>query len=177
MDGIMLCTGIELTILCVAWSLKSLDDLNSKARSEVRILSVGLLSTSPARVAEDIDVRSPDRKAMEAQVFLALSYPHVICRTTFIADLREDLEKEFVVEAGSHTDWLWIDCHIAHVGNAMKRLAPPVESLDAEMRNCLRHIHHDLCLFFERHARHDVNCSLMRRKRWILIRISLCYSQ
>ena len=41
-------------------ALQTLDESNAQTRGEKRVLAVGFLSASPARVAKDIDIRTPE---------------------------------------------------------------------------------------------------------------------
>ena len=65
MNGIVLGTGPELTILRILRSLQTLHHLGAHHRGQIGILTVGLLSPAPSRIAEDIHIRCPDGKAME----------------------------------------------------------------------------------------------------------------
>ena len=82
-------------------ALQSVDHGQSHALRQVRVFTVGLLSASPARVAEYVDVRSPERQALitlYASTFLGL----LVLGTCFVAGGRKDLVHQFVVPRCCH---------------------------------------------------------------------------
>ena len=64
MYGEMFGASVQFIVLGVGRSLQSSNDLQSQYRGEIRVFSVGLLSASPARVSENVDVRSPESQAL-----------------------------------------------------------------------------------------------------------------
>ena len=168
-DSIMLGTGIEFAIFGVQRSLQALHHLHAHARSEVGILAVGLLSASPTWVTEDVHVRCPHRQAMETGVLVAVAEPLVVGSTSLVTHLVEDGIHHLVVERRSHADRFGINGHVAHVGNAVQGLAPPVELLDTQARNGIRHVKHQRRLLLQRQAAQQVLCTLTGRQFGILI--------
>ena len=70
MNGKVLGTCMRLVILRVV-ALHTEHHAQSHAGTEVRVLAVGFLSTSPAWVAEDVHVRCPYREAAHLHVLAA----------------------------------------------------------------------------------------------------------
>ena len=106
---------------------------------------------------------------METGVLVAVAEPFVIGSTSFVTHLVEDGIHHLVVERRSHTDRFGINGHVAHVGNAVQSLAPPVELLDTQARNGIRHVKHQRRLLFQRQAAQQVLCTLTGRQFGILI--------
>ena len=170
MDSIMLGTGIELAVLGVRRTLETLHHLHTHAGSKIRIFAIGLLSASPAWITEDVHVRCPHRQAMETGVLVTVLQPLVVGGTTLVAHLVEDGIYHLVVERGSHANRFWINSHVAHVGNAMKGFAPPVELLDAQAGNGIRHVEHQGGLLLNGQAAKKVFRTFARRQIGVLIR-------
>ena len=69
MYGIVLGTGPEFAILGILRPLQSTYHLGAHYTCQVGIFTVSLLSTSPTRVTEDVDIRSPYRQAAHLHIF------------------------------------------------------------------------------------------------------------
>src|SRR5690606_41714625 len=89
MNRIVLRRGIDLPVPRVI-TLKSLHERDPHARREERILAVRLLTTSPARIAKDIDVGRPEGQALIAIALLATG-ARAMLRATLIPAPRRDL--------------------------------------------------------------------------------------
>src|SRR6185369_11969421 len=66
-------------------TLQALHELNPKTPGEIWIFAVSLLSASPARVAKDIDVGTPERQALIAKA-LVLTHKLVMLGARFGRD-------------------------------------------------------------------------------------------
>ena len=68
MHGKVLCAGPELAILGILWALQATHHLGAHDARQVGVFTVGLLSTPPTWVAEDVHVGRPHREAVELLV-------------------------------------------------------------------------------------------------------------
>ena len=128
--GVVLGAGVGLIVLA-GLLLHAQDGLEADDRGQVRVLARGLLAASPARVAEDVDVRAP-----EGQLRVAGIVPGLVVHVPFplgtvpvgarlVGDGGIDLIDLLRVEGGGHADGLRI--HGVAVGaDAVAGLAPPV---------------------------------------------------
>src|SRR5215813_7012548 len=66
-NGVVLWRGDYLKVTRVI-ALQSLHKRHSQARGKVRIFAISFLAASPARVAKDIDVRTPECKTLIARM-------------------------------------------------------------------------------------------------------------
>ncbi len=101
MHGIVLGAGMKLVILVAFAALKSLDHSLAHQAVHIWILAISLLTSSPTRVAEDIDIRRPEGEA------LVLSYSAVfagygVFSTRFVAHRSEHLFDQSVVKRARH---------------------------------------------------------------------------
>src|SRR5512138_78639 len=167
MNRIVLRRGIDLPVLRVI-TLKSLHELDPHERREERILAVRLLTTSPARIAKDIDVGRPEGQALIAIALLATG-ELVMLRATFIADRRCDLTHQMRIERRRQTDRLRKRRRRARARNAMQRFVPPFVLRHAETRNRGGVILQLCDLLFERHPRDEIGSTLLERSIEILI--------
>ena len=76
-DGIVLGAGPEFTVFRLFRTLQTAYHLHTHLGGQVRILTIGLLTASPTRVTEDIDVRCPDRETAHLHV-LTLQVVHTV---------------------------------------------------------------------------------------------------
>ena len=138
--GIVLGTGVGLEILVVV-ALHAQDGLHAQYGIHVGVLTAGLLTTSPARVAENVNVRTPERQLRIARIVgHALWHVEqlgvvvvgaVPVGTGLVADLRENIIDQLRIKGCRHTDGLWID-GVATLAYTVTSLAPPVVTGDAE---------------------------------------------
>ena len=115
--------------------LHAQDGLHTQYGIQVRVLTTGLLTTTPARITEDVDVGTPERQLRIAGIVRhALWYVEqlrvivvgtVPVGTCLVADLREYVIYQLGIERSSQTDGLGID-GIAALADTMTGLAPPV---------------------------------------------------
>ena len=85
MYGEVFGTSVQFVVLRVGRSLQSSNDLQSQYRGEIRVFSVGLLSATPTRVSENVDVRRPESQALIFPVS-AFALEVVEFCTGFVAD-------------------------------------------------------------------------------------------
>ena len=175
--GIVFGTRPELAILRRLRSLQSAHHLCAHHGGQIGVFAIGLLATSPARVAEDVHVRCPYAQAVELLVF-ALQVVHavVILRTKLGAGHVEHPIHHVRVPRCRHCDGFGKHRYVSHVGGAVKGFAPPEEFLDAQSGNGGTLVEHQLRFLFERQSLTEVDGSLMCREVWILIGQLLCCS-
>ena len=161
MDGIMLSTSPEFAILGSLRSLQATHYGASHLGGEIWILTVCLLSTSPARVTEDIHIRSPYRESMETGNITTFLLEFIPLGTHLIRCGIENLEHQALIEGSCHADRLWEDGNISHVCHAMQSLAPPLESLDAKSRDSRGIIQHQGCFLLQGKTSTEVYRSLV----------------
>ena len=136
---------------------------------EERVFAVGLLSASPARVAEDVDVRCPERQPLIA-LHLPCPLRHHVFGTCLIAGDAEGPAHQRIVPRRSHAHGDGEHRCRAVAGNAMQRFVPPLEGRDAQPRDGWRDVHHDFRLLFQRESLAEVASTFFARERRILIR-------
>ena len=97
-------------------ALQSLDERHAKRAAQERVFAVGFLAAAPARVAEDVDVRRPERQPAEP-FGVAVVFGGVIVelRAAFNADDVCFLMKQRRIPRGRHADGLRENRRIAVV--------------------------------------------------------------
>ena len=105
MYGKMLGTSVQLVILLAVGTLQSAYDRHAHLSGQVGILSIGLLSASPARVAEDVDVGRPYGESLITFQF-ALAAEGSVLGAGFVGDSSKYVVEQVAIERGSHTDGL-----------------------------------------------------------------------
>ena len=169
-DGIVLRAGMGLQDRGIRRALQSTDDGHAQLPGQIRVLAVGLHSPSPARVAEDVDVRRPEGDALvlpHAPGFLRQAVLH----PRLVADGRKDFIEQRLVERSRHADGLREHRGRPVPGHPVQRLAPPVVSLYAERGHRGGIVHRHGSLLLERHAGHQVRRPLLGRQRTVLVRL------
>ena len=149
MNCIVLGTSPELAVFRILRSLQSAHHGTSHSGGQVRILTIGFLSTTPSRITEDIDVWSPDRESMETGYISPLLLQFIPFGTHLIRCCIKDSIHHSVVKRCCHSDRFRKDGYISHVRHTMQRLAPPLESLDSQSRNSRRIIQHQRSFLFQ----------------------------
>ena len=155
-------------------ALQSTHHSLSHLRSEIGVFAVCLLSATPTRVAEYVDIRSPHRKAVEScsrDTVLILFVPLSSCLVG--SHGKYALHKRHV-ERCRHADWLGEHSDIALVGKSVQSLTPPTERFDAQSWDGRRFVTHQVCLLLESKARREVKGSFMSRQVSVLVRPLLC---
>ena len=130
--GEMFRAGKQFAVAVGAVALQTAHHGQSHASGEIGVFTIGLLSASPSRVAEDIDVGSPERQSL-----IAFHHPRatggVVFGTCLIAGGVEHLEEQVVVERCRHADGGREYGGETVAGYTMEGLTPPVKLWDAEM--------------------------------------------
>ncbi len=129
--GIVLGAGMSLIILVVV-TLHAFDCCYAQNGVHIRVFATGLLSPTPARIAEDVDIRAPERELRIAGIVNG-THVHMLYAvvgavpvgTSLVADLREDIVDQLLAEGCSHADGLRIDGIVA-LTHTVACLAPPV---------------------------------------------------
>ena len=141
-------------------ALHARDIRYAHAAGEEGIFAVGFLSTAPARVTEDVQVRRPEIQASADPYVSGFRVLHILD-----APLNANLGRHGVnsrrVEGRSQTDGLWI-LRYTLVDHAVQRLAPPLVGGNIEPRNCCRIVIHLRGLLGQGHAMHQVSGALLR---------------
>src|ERR1700679_1843289 len=126
------CDNLEIFMIA---SLQGFDESNADPRCEKRILPVGLLTSSPPRIAEDIDIWSPQIQPIIDGMVAMRDRIGILC-TRFSRDDRSLPADEIYVPARGHADSLRENSCISRNGDAMNRLTPPVICGYPKSRNC-----------------------------------------
>ena len=136
--GIVLGTGMGLVIgLAIQRDgfLHTQHRLHTQHGVQIGVLTARLLSASPTRVTEDVDVRTPKGQFRIARI-VGHALRHVKqlgvvvvgavpVGTSLVADLREDVVDQLCIEGSSQSNGLGID-GIASLTHTVTGLAPPV---------------------------------------------------
>ena len=150
-------------------ALQSADELHAERSGEEGILAIGLLPASPAWIAEQVDVRRPEREALIAAVAV-VAQVLVVLRPPLVRDHRRLARDERGVPGGRHADRLRKHRREPRPRDAVERLVPPVVGRDAEPRDRGCDVDHLRDLLFERHAPDEIRDARLERKRLVLER-------
>ena len=169
--GIMFSTSHRFQILRII-SFQAVDDRRTHFGCQVRVLAIGFLSTSPAGITEDIDIRSPISQSTIDFAGLACFQVFIEQGTSFRRGHISHLLKGFRVEGGSHTDRLRENSHLfLRTSHAMQRFVPPVISRNTQTGNSRGGMLHQLDFFFQRQTGNDILYPDIQRKVRITKRI------
>ena len=173
MHGKVLGAGQQLHVFAVRRALQSAHYGQSHACVHVRVFAVSLLSASPARVAEDIDVGRPERQSLVC-CYAPRAPLRRVLGARLVAHGGVDALQQGVVKRCRHA--YARGEHRAHAvaAYAVQGFAPPCELRYAEPWNGFRLVHHHYCLLFQRHARAQVNGALVRRQCRVAVWRRLC---
>jgi len=142
-------------------SLETLDERHAHAAGQERILTVGLLPATPARIAEYVDIGGPKGQSF---VYPAVPLTHefvVLCPGLVGCGNRHPVNQAGV-PCRSHADRLGEYRRHAGPGDAVQALVPPVVRGDAQSLNFWCVVHHLRHFFLECHARYEIVCSLLK---------------
>ena len=120
--------GHRLDVMRIV-ALQSANKRDAESAREERVFSISFLAASPARVAEDVDVRRPERQADE-QFAIAVVLGGVIVelRPAFNADDGRFLPDQSGIPGGRHADGLGENGRVAVIGHPVQRFAPVIKS-------------------------------------------------
>ena len=136
---------------------------NTHLPRQERVFAVGLLAATPARIAEDIDIRRPEIEPLEKQVCAFFAHRLFMLDATLDADDPGHLVNGRRVEGGRQSDRLWKFCH-AIVNHAVQRLAPPVVGGDIESGNGAGLVDQLRGFLFQRHTADQIPGPRLGRK-------------
>ena len=124
---------------------------------QIGILTIGLLSTSPSWIAEDVDVRCPIGQAAVDLTRLATLQVFVKERTSLRRGDVAHLLQSLRIERSRHTDGLRKDCYLLfRTSYPMQRLVPPVIGRNTQPGHSGCLMFHQLNLLLQRQAGDNV---------------------
>ena len=132
MDGVVLRAGGGHQEVWIV-ALEPLHELDAHARGEVRVLAERLLSAAPARIAEHVDVRTPQREA-RVEIEELLRAEEVVLGARLYRDGIRHLPLQRSVECRRAADRLWEDRGESAPRDAVERLVPERIARNAELR-------------------------------------------
>ena len=127
MHSEVLGAGVGLEHRGVGRALEPAYHRHSQLPGEVRILAIGLHAASPAGIAEDVDIGSPERNSL-IMIHMPCSYRLPVLHPGLIADRGEHLVYQRLVERRCHRYRHRENGGLAAAGNAVQRLVPPIVS-------------------------------------------------
>ena len=154
MNGKVLGASVQLVVFLTSRSLKALHHHHAHPRSQVGVLAIGFDATSPTRVTEQIDRRSPHGKSL---ITLPCTFSDKLCilGTCLIRHYCIYAIHRIGIKRSSHTDRLWKHRCQSGTGHTMQCLIPPVVLFDSQALNRVRHIHRQLSLLLKRKKLHQ----------------------
>ena len=132
--GTGVCLIIGLSVQC-DWFLHTQHRLHTQHGIQIGVFATSLLTTTPTRITEDVNIRTPERQLRIARIvgdalrhikqLWVVMIRTVPVGTGLVRDLRKDIEHQFLTESSSQTNGLRID-GITTLTDTMTGLAPPV---------------------------------------------------
>src|SRR5882762_1128910 len=104
-------------------TLQTFDESDSQSRSEIRVFTVRLLSAAPARVAKDVDIRTPISQTLVAGV-LVMAQELVMFGAGLGRNYVGNLMHEIGVPGGGEPNRLRKNSRIAGARDAVQALVP-----------------------------------------------------
>src|SRR5450755_2488770 len=147
--GVMLGGGNDAIVLRVV-TLHAGDKRNSQASRQEGVLSKGFLPTSPARITEDVNVRSPEIEALE-DVAIPVMQTLDVLDSPFGADHNGHTVNGVCIKGRSQGSWPG-KLGGASRGDAVRCLAPPVVTRNTQALDGARLVHELRYLLFHRHT-------------------------
>ena len=142
-------------------ALQAADESDRQLPGEVGILAVGFHATSPAGVAENVDVRRPDRQPFITPMVAAGSTGQVELGTRLGRGHRADLFQKLAVPGRRQPDGLRKHRRVAAAGDAVQTLVPPLVGRHAQARNRRSGVHRLRDFLLARHLRHQRRRTLL----------------
>ena len=128
-----------LSIIGIA--LQSSHHRQTHLRSQEGIFAISLLTTSPAGITEDIDIRCPERETL-----VALDIPTALgllsLHTCLVAHGRKHLMQQGIIPRGCHRHRDGEHRGIAVAPHTVQGFVPPLELRNTESRDGGRGVHH-----------------------------------
>jgi hypothetical protein len=162
MDGEMLGAGGGQHVFFAP--LEALHERHAHAGREKRAFTVCFLSPAPAGVAENVDVRCPERQAEVLLAAVPFAIGLVMLGPAFGGDGVGDFLHEAFVPHGRQRDRLRKHRRHARPANTVQTLVPPVVRRNTQPLDGRREVHHLADLFLQRHPRHQIGCPLLERQ-------------
>ena len=125
----MLCACRRLQVFSVA--LNAPDKTHAKTPGQIRIFPIGFLSTTPATITENIDIRRPQCEAL-INIIVAFSPAGIELCACFGGDDISDLLHLISVKHCRHCDCLWKHRRRSCTRDAVESLIPPVIGRDPQ---------------------------------------------
>ena len=137
MNGKMLGTGCCFHKVIILVALQAFHIGHAQAGGEIRILSIGLMSSSPSGIPENIYVRRPEGKPF-INIPVIMPGIFIIFGSSFRCHRIPDCFQQFVVKGCRHGDCLReAGCHTGSC-HPVKSLVPPVIGRDSQSGDCRR---------------------------------------
>ena len=123
MNGKMLRTGSRFPVFAI--SLKTFYKSRSQLSGKIRILSVGLMSSSPSGITEDIHIRRPERQSL-INIPVVLFHIFIVFRSSLCRNHLCHIMKKLCIETGCQSDRLWKNSRLSASCDPVKTFIPPV---------------------------------------------------
>src|SRR5690606_1004213 len=133
-------SGVQLAIFRVV-TLQTFHKFDAHKRGEKWIFTIGFLTSTPARVAKNIDIGRPKCQPLIALTQAPESKFMVLC-ARFITDDCRYFAHQFFIETGSKPDGLRKNSCGARARDTVQRLVPPFVSWDIQTRDSWSIVHH-----------------------------------
>ena len=130
-DGIVFRTGMGFQDRGIRRALQAADHGHTQLAGQIRVLAVRLHPPPPARVAEDVDVRRPERDTLILTDESILP-GNAVLHPCLVADGREYLIEKRLVKRSRHADGLREHRCGAVTGHPVQGLTPPVVCFDVQ---------------------------------------------
>jgi len=124
MHRIMLGRGDSLKIFRIV-ALQARNESHAHSGGKKGIFTVGFLSSSPARIAEYVDIGRPEIQTL-VDVSPSLADGLVVLGSGFLTDGGCHLVNQWRVKGGRKADGFRKDGRRSRTGDAVQRFAPPV---------------------------------------------------
>src|SRR5690606_554614 len=121
--------------------LQAFYKLNPHNTCQKWIFTVSFLSTSPARIAENIHVRRPKSQALITATLISAD-KFVVLRSTLITNSGSNVKHQCGVKSSGKAYRLREYCGAPRTSYAMERLIPPLVLRHINMGDLSRSIHH-----------------------------------
>ena len=154
MNSVMLRRGHHLQVFGIV-ALQTANELDRHAGGEVWILAIGLHAAAPARIAEEVDVGSPEGQPL-VNAALAAAHEFVVFGARFVGDGRGHAKHQVGIPGGGYADGFGKDGGAAGTCHAMQALVPPVVGWNAQAVDGRRSAQQLRSFLFEGHPREEI---------------------
>src|SRR5262249_59389091 len=129
-------------------TLKTFYELNTHSRGQIRIFAIGLLTSSPSRISEDVDIGTPECQSFVSSV-IALTNRVVILCARFGGDHIRNAMHQISIPGSSESAGLREAGRDTSARDPVEAFIPPIESRDVQPWNRRGRIHHVLNLLYQ----------------------------